>query len=91
MIHEIQACPGTGMHLELSPLPSSASLPGSLGGLPRQAEGSEGGTIRPRSIVRTADGRTFKVQRISKRGVVTLVNTFGGFARYSHLSALVLA
>lgn len=48
-------------------------------------------TIKIGSHVRTSDGQTLKVQRISKHGVVTLIHACGGFARYSHVSVLVLA
>jgi len=76
--------PSSGMTLEVSP---PAQKPGSeLGG---SLPGLVGNPIQARSLVTLKDGRTLKVQRVSKHGVLTLVHTCGGFAAYSHASAVV--
>lgn len=76
----------------LRPLPSPASLPGSLGGLPRKAEGLEGGTnkasIKRGDFVKTKSGGTFRVLSISKKGVVKLGFPDVGFAMFSHVDVL---
>lgn len=51
-------------------------------------QSSERGTIQPGQHVQLKDGRVLKVQRVSKRGVCTLVNTCGGFACFSHAHVL---
>ena len=69
--------------LNSSPAQKPASVPGGSGA------GLVGTPIQARSLVTLKDGRTLKVQRVSKHGVLTLVHTCGGFAAYSHASAVV--
>lgn len=45
-------------------------------------------TIKPGMHVRTSSGLVLKVQKASKHGVLTLVNTCGGFAMFSHAAVV---
>jgi len=48
-----------------------------------------GRVVKRGSSVSLTDGRSLKVHRVSKTGVLTLVHACGGFAAYSHVSAVV--